>query len=641
MNRLAKHTVLLLLVLVFLIPANSHADVLGDTLHFGQTWLDHPQPFSNPQSLLFYPADQHSDDIFDLLWFRQQDATSHPEAVMHRIEVDWDDGTWHHHPDYLTLNTDAPFLGGRLVGRSSLAESLLMLVTDLEGDDNGFLTWIGRESPFVPGFYDLFPFPNEILGDRHLGEPQGIMGTDGFLHTVQTTFSEDSLEAQQTWYLRWEDDPVDGVILSETPLLISEGTRIPSSSVAVSPDGDHVAIAMLQPRDEESGDRTSLLRSNNDLFLYESWDSGVTWNWDSPTNITNWIAPDDMLLPDTTYANQDTLRCVRDATLFIDEDDNVHVFFTVAPMDYYREKLSSAGMIYHWDSFSETYVLVADGSALEGRPDETGYSVDSPAFLYDEDYGLGYLVFRRISTAEVPHDTANGFASADLYLTAGFSLRDHPLGIWSQPIRLTETNWSASDTPMTPGQAQSELHPSVLPQFQDENLYISYIVDRWPGVANDTTNVMNDVVLQWTDQEAINFALTDQWGTGSWEWPWVETVRNYPLHIDSTGFYQWEWTHDHDVEPGLTPPVEFVLHPASPNPFNPSTRISFALGSRQTVRLTVYDVLGREVAVLLDRPMMAGEHTVAFSGTDLPSGMYFCKLQVANQTRMQKLILMK
>ncbi|MCB2200701.1 T9SS type A sorting domain-containing protein [bacterium] len=639
MNRLAKHAVLLLLALLFLIPANSSADILGDTLHIGQTWLDHPQPFSNPQSLMFYPGDQHADDIFDLLWFRQQDASSNPEAMLHRIEIDWYDEEWYHNPDYLSLNSNSPVLGGRLIGRAGFAQSLLMLVSDYEGDESGFMTWIGRESVFVPGFYDLFPFPNETLGDRDLGEPQGVMGADGFLHTVQTTFSDDSLETQQTWYLRWADDTINDIILPETPHLISEDTRIPSSSVAVSQDGDHVAIAMLRARDEETGERTGLLRSNNDLYLYESWDSGVTWNWDNPTNITNWIEPDDMLLPDSTTANQDTLRCVRDATVYIDEDDNVHVFFTVAPMDYYRETVSGAGMIYHWDNHSETYVLVADGSQLEGRPDETGCSVDSPAFQYVDDTGIGYLVFRRVSTEEAPADTANGFASTDLYLTVGFSPEDRTLLHWSQPIRLTQTNWTTPDVPMNPGQAQSESHHSLCFRSSDYNLYLSYLVDRWPGIGSDSTGAMNDIVLQWSNLAVIHEALTNQWGTGSWEWPGVELVQNYPLHIDSTGYYEWEW--EADVPPCMAQPVEFVLHPASPNPFNPSTRISFALGSRQTVRLTVYDVLGREVAVLLDRAMMAGEHTVAFSGADLPSGMYFCKLQVADQVRMQKMVLMK
>ena len=69
-------------------------------------------------------------------------------------------------------------------------------------------------------------------------------------------------------------------------------------------------------------------------------------------------------------------------------------------------------------------------------------------------------------------------------------------------------------------------------------------------------------------------------------------------------------------------PAEVMLLGNYPNPFNPETTISYALPQGSKVRLAVYDLLGHEVAVLVDGSQPAGQHTVRFDGGDLPSGSY-------------------
>ncbi len=73
-------------------------------------------------------------------------------------------------------------------------------------------------------------------------------------------------------------------------------------------------------------------------------------------------------------------------------------------------------------------------------------------------------------------------------------------------------------------------------------------------------------------------------------------------------------------------PGMFVLDQNFPNPFNPSTRISFQLPIASHVSLAVYDLLGREVDVLLDSRMPAGAHTAVWNAARMPTGMYLCKL---------------
>ena len=80
---------------------------------------------------------------------------------------------------------------------------------------------------------------------------------------------------------------------------------------------------------------------------------------------------------------------------------------------------------------------------------------------------------------------------------------------------------------------------------------------------------------------------------------------------------------------------------AHPNPFNPSTSITFSLANAGRVRLTVYNVLGRRVAVLMDDQLDRGEHDVRFEAADLPSGMYIVRMETQGLRFTSRILLMK
>ncbi|MBI5473112.1 MAG: S8 family serine peptidase [Ignavibacteriae bacterium] len=88
-------------------------------------------------------------------------------------------------------------------------------------------------------------------------------------------------------------------------------------------------------------------------------------------------------------------------------------------------------------------------------------------------------------------------------------------------------------------------------------------------------------------------------------------------------------------------PKKFSLEQNYPNPFNPSTRIAFTIQVSGFTSLKVYDVLGREVATLVDGPMAAGTHGVVLEANRLSSGTYFYKLQSGSNTSVKKLMLVK
>jgi len=88
-------------------------------------------------------------------------------------------------------------------------------------------------------------------------------------------------------------------------------------------------------------------------------------------------------------------------------------------------------------------------------------------------------------------------------------------------------------------------------------------------------------------------------------------------------------------------PTVFSLAQNYPNPFNPSTNISYTLKNSGKVRLSVYDILGREVAVLANEIQTAGAHEVTCSANGLSSGIYFYKLQAVNGVITKKMMLLK
>ena len=88
-------------------------------------------------------------------------------------------------------------------------------------------------------------------------------------------------------------------------------------------------------------------------------------------------------------------------------------------------------------------------------------------------------------------------------------------------------------------------------------------------------------------------------------------------------------------------PLTYTLAQNYPNPFNPSTSISYQLKSAGQVRLSVYDIRGREVAVLVDGMQTQGPHEVRFDGSGLASGVYIYRLQAGTFVEQKKMVLAK
>jgi len=88
-------------------------------------------------------------------------------------------------------------------------------------------------------------------------------------------------------------------------------------------------------------------------------------------------------------------------------------------------------------------------------------------------------------------------------------------------------------------------------------------------------------------------------------------------------------------------PQKAVLSQNYPNPFNPSTKIQYELPKSSMVRLSVYDILGREVSVLMNERRNAGSYEVQFDAHNLASGVYFYRLTAGSFVETRKLLLVR
>jgi len=108
--------------------------------------------------------------------------------------------------------------------------------------------------------------------------------------------------------------------------------------------------------------------------------------------------------------------------------------------------------------------------------------------------------------------------------------------------------------------------------------------------------------------------------------------------IDEDGGYKYSQEVEVKV---MDIPTEYVLEQNYPNPFNPSTKIDFSIPTDNSVQIKVYNVLGMEVATLLNEHRQAGTHNIEFNASNLSSGIYFYKIISGKYSEIKKMILLR
>jgi hypothetical protein len=188
---------------------------------------------------------------------------------------------------------------------------------------------------------------------------------------------------------------------------------------------------------------------------------------------------------------------------------------------------------------------------------------------------------------------------------------------------------------------------------------------KWSRTQGGTSSMLMDICLISADTAIAagsgGVLLWSSDGGNSWERQTSGTAntlkgisfanRNTGCVVGFNGTILWTNTWTAVDEGGGAQgqgPYGIVLAQNYPNPFNPTTKISYSLGVvsgqwsvASRVRLAVYDILGREVAVLVDEEKQPGSYEVRFDGTGFGSGVYLCRIQSGGRVETRKMLLLR
>jgi hypothetical protein len=179
---------------------------------------------------------------------------------------------------------------------------------------------------------------------------------------------------------------------------------------------------------------------------------------------------------------------------------------------------------------------------------------------------------------------------------------------------------------------------------------------------NATTNVLS-ADLRWTTATEVNNSAFDierrpasmlQWtkvgsvaGAGTSNTP---HTYSYTDNIGTAGTYLYRlkqidsdgaFTYSQEVEATIEAPKVFALSQNYPDPFNPTTTISYSLATRSRVTLSVFNILGQKVRELVNGEKEAGSYNLAFDASGLASGVYFYCIQAGSFVQAKKLVVVK
>jgi hypothetical protein len=162
---------------------------------------------------------------------------------------------------------------------------------------------------------------------------------------------------------------------------------------------------------------------------------------------------------------------------------------------------------------------------------------------------------------------------------------------------------------------------------------------EWSSTANDTFALFTDSATQgakanraWDQVTGVNYTYQRFNEPSQYSWGmdidlWIALL--YKQGLSSVRDEQGEI------------PKQFVLEQNYPNPFNPATNIRFSITKASSVSLTVYDILGKEVAALVNEYLEPGTYTSTFNARSLSSGLYFYRLRSGNIVETKKMLLLR
>lgn len=468
--------------------------------------------------------------------------------------------------------------------------------------------------------------------------PKTAMDRHGKLHLVSTEnpASGQAGDPQRIYYSRGVPQ-FDGdfcVDILWEPVSGGAHFRELDTVMVIAPDiacsryTDRVVIAWTKSRDTLDNNPTQY---NNDVVYSISEDGGL--NWAPEINVTNFAYPDwDCASGDTLQCDADTFRAYTDCSVLLDEDDDVHIAFMTTHYYSLEGTISRySSQIWHWGSDSG---YVSPIFAVDATYGDTNWAADLGDWQY---------VLQRPNLAIDPITNhlycCFVLADSDNWSNIGIPMQDVWISkswnegvAWTQAVNVTNTNTGQFVEVGESAHERDATLAETVTQYNGESfLHLSYIFDRDAGgaVGDNPTGSPTDNPVHY---QRININDIPNMPL----WP-----NNSPvLHVDSTDMPPLVTSSVDNGRPGV--PSQFTLHQNYPNPFNPSTTIQFDLAQSARVTLKVFNVLGEEVATLLNSSLLEpGVQTVNFDGSSLASGVYLYRLEVNGLMQSRKMVLMK
>jgi|GEM_PF-600085 len=640
---------------------------MGDTLSIGTTYRD-MQHNGTIGRMIGYTSEgtvggTYTGPVVHVAWcFREGPETS---SLMRYTKVTFNDAD---EPEVTRFNMDGSNVNtGAWAGYGVLymnpGTNQPMISYHGPGSTTEYQSYLTTETSFMEFFFNpQFDIPNFNASLITIWPHMSMANYNGSVYAHILTNPQEGDNEDELFYHRvlfngttFENATPGGA----TAIQVTDEAMNLAGQTASSSDGSHVAIGTTVSRWLQRGsipagwDGFAISQGDNDIFVWESTDGGDTWDWDSPINVTNYTQVNPDFLPDdTTSANQDTFRCYTEVELAYDDDNELHVAFNAQGFDYYRETVSYTARLYYWNSINEQFAQIADGDFWKGaRPAAWERIVCHANIEVDNETGVVWAMWQQYgepSDTLIRNDTLfytdisdDFYANAEIFVSASFDGGNR----WMKGVNITNTKFPGYDAPA--GECRSEREPSFV--IGDGNLHVFYTLDLDAGIAVPSNN---DAEGEGTLNPQV-YHRVSMADVASVMWENAEYQRNYPLHFDENdgSWYQdgndWAWDNPDNpysgsVDHGETlAPQDFNLEQNYPNPFNPSTQIAFNLKKQGMIKLAVFDVLGREVATLVNRTMDAGNHKVTFMADELPSGVYFYKLTSGDASQVRKMVLMK
>jgi hypothetical protein len=242
---------------------------------------------------------------------------------------------------------------------------------------------------------------------------------------------------------------------------------------------------------------------------------------------------------------------------------------------------------------------------------------------------------RRATLAQRAYAVANPYHHAGYSDSLwGITASDTPTGYSARGAPPAE-NDEGTITPTAPISSIAFAPAEVLPVIR--NLWNTYRAQLWTAYGFRDAFNLN---VNWWDSDIIGIdqgpmiLMIENYRTGK---VWDRFMKNPNVRkgLEIAGFLPLTGVEDQPR------PLSYTLEHNYPNPFNPATSIVFTVPSAGRVRLAVFDLLGRVVAVLVDGDMPRGRHTVPFDGSGMASGMYVYRITAGTFTESRTMMMLK